>query len=88
MLLAADIGATTTRLAPASREAGARNFVIAQEFRSSDFDGLQPIGERSLAKSAQTPTSACFDVAGPVIEGHTHLTNLPGIQTRSGCAAP
>lgn len=77
MLIAGDIGATTTRLALVSCEAGPRDFIAEQEFRSADFNGLQPIAEVFLAKCGQTPTSACFDVAGPVIEGHAHLTNLP-----------
>ena len=77
MLLAGDIGATTTRLALVSADAGPREFVAEQEFRSADFKGLQPIVEAFLAGSGERPTSACFDVAGPVIAGHAHLTNLP-----------
>jgi glucokinase len=77
MLLAGDIGATTTRLALVSPDAGSRKFVAEQEFRSADFKGLQPIVEAFLASSGKRPTSACFDVAGPVIEGRAHLTNLP-----------
>lgn len=77
MLLAGDIGATTTRLALVSVDAGPRKFVAEQEFRSADFEGLQPIVEAFLASSGERPTSACFDVAGPVIAGHAHLTNLP-----------
>lgn len=77
MLLAGDIGATTTRLALVSAQAGPREFVAEQEFRSADFGGLQPIVEMFLAASGTRPTSACFDVAGPVIAGRAHLTNLP-----------
>jgi glucokinase len=77
MLIAGDIGATTTRLALVSAEAGPRRFVAEQEFRSADFKGLQPIVEAFLASSGARPTSACFDVAGPVIAGRAHLTNLP-----------
>ena len=77
LLLAGDIGATTTRLALVSHEAGPRHFVAEQEFPSRDFDGLQPIVQIFLGKCGQAPGSACFDVAGPVIEGRAHLTNLP-----------
>jgi glucokinase len=77
MLLAGDIGATTTRLALVSAETGPRTFVAEQEFRSAEFKGLQPIVEAFLASSGERPTSACLDVAGPVIEGRAHLTNLP-----------
>ena len=77
MLIAGDIGATTTRLALVSPQAGPRKFVAEQEFQSADYDGLQPIVAAFLAKTGRHATSACFDVAGPVISGHAHLTNLP-----------
>lgn len=77
MLLAGDIGGTTTRLALLSREFGPRKFLAQQEFRSSDFAGLTPIVLAFLVKTGAKPTYACFDVAGPVIEGCAHLTNLP-----------
>ena len=77
MLIAGDIGGTTTRLALVSPEAGPRAFVAEQNFASGDYPGLQPIVEAFLAASGGHATSACFDVAGPVIDGHAHLTNLP-----------
>jgi glucokinase len=77
MLIAGDIGGTTTRLALVSQQAGPRKFVAEQEFRSADFTGLQPIVEAFVAKTGGHATSACFDVAGPVIAGRAHLTNLP-----------
>ena len=77
MLIAGDIGATKTRLALVSPEAGPRKFVAEQEFHSADFPGLVPIVEAFLATTGGRVTSACFDVAGPVIDGHVHLTNLP-----------
>jgi glucokinase len=77
MLIAGDIGGTTTRLALVSPDAGPRRFVAEQEFHSVDFKGAQPIVEAFLAKTGGHATSACFDVAGPVIGGRAHLTNLP-----------
>ena len=77
MLIAGDIGGTKTRLALVSPEAGPRKFVAEQEFHSADFKGLQPIVEAFLANTGGHATSACFDVAGPVIGGRAHLTNLP-----------
>jgi glucokinase len=77
MLIAGDIGGTKTRLALVSPEAGPRQFIALQEFHSGDFDGLQPIVEAFLANTKASATSACFDVAGPVINGRAHLTNLP-----------
>ena len=77
MLIAGDIGGTTTRLALVSPDAGPRAFVAEQEFPSADFPGLQPIVEAFLASTGGRATAACFDVAGPVIDGRAHLTNLP-----------
>jgi glucokinase len=77
MLIAGDIGGTKTRLALVSPETGPRSFVAEQEFHSADFNGLQPIVEAFLASTGYRATSACFDVAGPVIDGRAHLTNLP-----------
>jgi glucokinase len=77
MLIAGDIGGTKTRLALVSAEAGPRNFLAEEEFRSVDYSGLQPILEAFLAKAGGHATSACFAVAGPVIGGRAHLTNLP-----------
>ena len=77
MLIAGDIGGTTTRLALVSAEAGPRSFLARQEYRSADFTGLQPIVAAFLASTGGHPASACFDVAGPVIAGRAHLTNLP-----------
>ena len=77
MLIAGDIGGTTTRLALVSPAAGPRAFLAEQEFRSAEFPGLQPIVEAFLASTGGHATSACFDVAGPVIGGRAQLTNLP-----------
>jgi glucokinase len=77
MLIAGDIGGTTTRLALVSHDAGPRAFVAEQEFPSADYPGLQPIVEAFLASTGARATAACFDVAGPVVDGRAHLTNLP-----------
>ena len=77
MLIAGDIGGTTTRLALVSPETGPRKFVAEKEFHSGDFKGLQPIVEAFLGQTGGHATAACFDVAGPVIGGRAHLTNLP-----------
>jgi glucokinase len=77
MLIAGDIGGTKTRLALVSPEAGPRAFVAQREFPSGDYPGLEPIVAAFLAETKGRATSACFDVAGPVIGGRAHLTNLP-----------
>jgi glucokinase len=77
MIIAGDIGATTTRLALVSEQRGPRKFVVEQEFASSGYPGLQPIITEFLIAHGSEVTSACFDVAGPVVAGRAHLTNLP-----------
>jgi glucokinase len=86
MLIAGDIGGTTTRLALVSPDAGPRAFLAEQEFPSASFPGLQPIVEAFLASTGARATEACFDVAGPVIDGSAQLTNLPWDLTESGLA--
>jgi glucokinase len=76
VLIAGDVGGTSTRLALVSPEAGPRAFVAEEEFRSGDFRGLGEIVKTFLVKCGGSATSACFDVAGPVVDGRVHLTNL------------
>ena len=85
MLIAGDIGGTKTRLALVSPEAGPRQLVAEQEFHSADFNGLQPVVEAFLAKTGVRPTSACFDVAGPVIDGQARMTNLAWDRYQCDC---
>jgi len=51
--------------------------VAAQEYRSADLNGQQPIVVAVLAATGGKVTAACFDTAGPVVGGRAYLTNLP-----------
>ena len=86
MLIAGDIGGTTTRLALVSPDGGPRAFLAEEEFPSAGYPGLQPIVEAFLARTGARATEACFDVAGPVIGGRAQLTNLPWDLTETGLA--
>lgn len=86
MLIAGDIGGTTTRLALVSKEAGPRKFVAQAEFRSAEFPALEPIVEAFLAKTGGHVDAGSFCVAGPVIDGRAHLTNLPWDLDQTGLA--
>ncbi len=77
LVLAGDIGGTTTRLALVSRDRGPRDFVTEQEYPSSAFPGLAPVVHAFLQNTGAAVEQACFDVAGPVLNGRAHLTNLP-----------
>lgn len=77
MLIAGDIGGTKTLLALYVPEAGAWNPIAEAEFHSADYRSLDDMA-RIFIEQAKHPVSvACFDVAGPVIGGRAHLTNLP-----------
>ena len=77
MLLAGDIGGTKTLLALYTPATGARQPIAEAEFRSASYPGLDVMAREFLAQRKGTVDSACFDVAGPVIGGRVHLTNLP-----------
>jgi glucokinase len=77
MLLAGDIGGTKTLLGLYDPGRGARQPVTETEFHSADYPGLEGMVREFLQQAGQTVAYACFDVAGPVIRGRAHLTNLP-----------
>ena len=77
MLLAGDIGGTKTLLALYTHDGGSRTPVVQAEFPSADYPGLDAIARAFLNDTGKTADYACFDVAGPVIGGRAHLTNLP-----------
>jgi len=77
MLLAGDIGGTKTLLGLFEPKSGPRQPVAEAEFRSANYPGLEEIVREFLGQTNQTAAYACFDVAGPVLQGRAHLTNLP-----------
>ena len=77
MLLAGDIGGTKTLLGLYKPESGPRQPIAEAEFRSASYPGLEEMVREFLEQTNQTATHACFDVAGPVLGGRAHLTNLP-----------
>jgi glucokinase len=79
MLIAGDIGGTKTLLALFTREAGPRNPVARAEFVSADYPSLDAIVRSFMLQTKRPVEFACFDVAGPVIGGRAHLTNLPWV---------
>src|SRR5262245_19346776 len=79
MLLAGDVGGTKTDLAVYSREGGPHSPHYHAEVRSADYPSLQALVKEFLL-TVNTPIErACFDVAGPVIDGHAKITNLPWV---------
>jgi len=79
MLIAGDIGGTKTLLALYAPETGARNPLFRTEFHSADYSSLDAMVRDFITQSKRPVRAACFDVAGPVIGGRAHLTNLPWV---------
>jgi glucokinase len=76
VLIAGDIGGTKTLLAMYDFRKHARTLVTLLECRSAAYTALD-IMVRELAASHCEARTACFAIAGPVIDGRAHLTNLP-----------
>lgn len=77
MLIAGDIGGTNTRLAFYSADGDPRQPVVERDFHSAGYAGLEEVVRAFLTEEGLMATAACFDVAGPVIDGRVRLTNLP-----------
>jgi glucokinase len=86
MLLAADIGGTKTDLAIFSHEAGPHSPLAQAEVHSADYPSLQALVTEFLEKVKIPVERACFDVAGPVIDGRVKITNLPWVMDEGSLA--
>src|SRR5262245_45283904 len=87
MLLAADIGGTKTDLAVFSHEDGPHSPLVQAEVHSADYPTLQALAAEFLSKVKIPVERACFDVAGPVINGHAKVTNLPWTMDEASLAS-
>ena len=77
LLIAGDIGGTKTLLAIYNSGERARTPVLQREYRTADYPALDVMVREFLAVSHCGVRVACFAVAGPVIDGRAHMTNLP-----------
>jgi glucokinase len=79
MILAGDIGGTKTNLACFQADGERLTPVSERTVKSADYPGLEAVVESFLRETGLVPTSACFGVAGPVIDGQCKATNLPWV---------
>lgn len=80
MILAGDIGGTNVRLALFEMDGTAVRIAAEQSCRSRSLATLADGIEALLAAQGRPALSAaCFGVAGAVIDGRCHTTNLPWI---------
>lgn len=79
MILAGDIGGTHSRLALFGEDAGRLRLKREMIFFSRDHDGLAQIVNIFLREEAATVKTACFGIAGPVLQGRVSASNLAWI---------
>lgn len=77
--LAGDVGATKTNLALFTDERGVRSPVRERTFPSREYETLEDLVTEFLTEVDMRPSRAAFGVAGPVVQGEAHITNLPWI---------
>ncbi|MGK7892320.1 MAG: glucokinase [Xenococcus sp. (in: cyanobacteria)] len=79
LLLTGDIGGTKTilRLVEADIKEKSFSTIRSEKYVSANFSDLVPMVQEFLgAGNQEIPESACFAIAGPVINNYSRLTNL------------
>jgi glucokinase len=77
VLLVGDVGGTKTDLAVVESGSDARALSARRRYQSARFPDLAVIAREFISRLDVQVTHACFDVAGPVVDGRASLTNLP-----------
>jgi glucokinase len=77
LILAADVGGTSTRLAYFRARNGILVSLAETHYKSAQHASLYQIVRLFAAEHKLTPERACFGVAGPIIEGRVKTPNLP-----------
>jgi len=78
MILAADVGGTKTALGLFDDHGGGLTAVRERVLSSREFPAFESLVKAFLADGPSTVlTTACFGVAGPVVQGRAVTTNLP-----------
>lgn len=78
MILAGDVGGTKTYLARFRIEGGLPGPPVDLELLPSlDFPSFDALVDEYLERHPGTAEAACFGVAGAVVDGCVHVTNLP-----------
>ena len=86
MLLAGDIGGTKTDLAIYDLDHDLHAPVAQREYPSGQYPDLQSIVREFLRNRDMPVDHACFAVAGPVVKGEAHITNLPWVMQEGSLA--
>lgn len=76
MILAGDIGGTKTLLGIFEKEQGNKHPLFQKAYPSQKYPSLEDIITEFVREYGETPSSASFAVAGPVLKGRSQITNL------------
>ncbi len=76
MILAGDIGGTKTNIAYFEVEKNALVAKQSKSYPSQEFPSLSAIVAKFSQEFPAKPAAAAFGIAGPVVNGHSQLTNL------------
>jgi glucokinase len=79
MILAGDIGGTSTRLAVFELRHNALRAVVEHTYASRAHPGLREIVSRFVAEHKPDIAHASFGIAGPVVDGRVKTPNLPWV---------
>ena len=79
LVLAGDIGGTKTNLALFSVHGEKLRAETVRTFPSKRYSGLLPVLREFLSGDSHTIESACFGIAGPVVDGAVKTPNLPWV---------
>jgi glucokinase len=82
VVLAGDIGGTNANIALIGKKGGTFTLLMDRHYRTKDEPSLiEPLGrfleEAQREHVGMAPELCCISGAGPVVEGHIHLTNAP-----------
>ena len=88
LIMAGDIGGTSTRLICESITDNQRQIIAEKSYPSKNFTGLLEVVETFMTefKLNRPIHSACFAIAGPVEAGQAKVTNLPWVITQAELA--
>ncbi|HMA30245.1 MAG TPA: glucokinase, partial [Casimicrobiaceae bacterium] len=87
MILAGDIGGTTTRLAWFDTSGGCLKRTSVRDYPSRDYAGLDAIAREFVGMRSEPIDHAAFGIAGPVRAGRVATTNLPWSVDAGGLSA-
>jgi glucokinase len=79
MILAGDVGGTSTRLAFFTVQGEVLQRVVEATYPSADYADLVTLVSRFVSSHPLRAERACFGVAGPVQDGRCETTNLPWV---------